>query len=36
MLRGESLRQGHTDPSFAQQSFGTADFGFDFDPNSGF
>jgi len=35
MLRGKSLRQGYTDPSFTQ-SFGTADFGFDFDPNSGF
>ena len=33
MLRGESLRQGYSDPSFAQ-SFGTPDFGFD--PNSGF
>jgi fumarate reductase iron-sulfur subunit len=34
MLRGESLRQGYTDPNFANQSFGTPDFGFD--PNSGF
>ncbi len=39
MLRGESVKHGHSDPSFAQQSFGTPDFGgggFGFDPNSGF
>ena len=39
MLRGTSLQQGHTDPSFATQSFGTPDFsggGFGFDPNAGF
>ncbi|NOR55036.1 MAG: 4Fe-4S dicluster domain-containing protein [Sulfurovum sp.] len=34
MLRGESLNFGYEDPSFAQQSFGTPDFGFD--PNGGF
>jgi len=34
MLRGESLRHGHPDPSFATQSFGEPSFGFD--PNSGF
>ena len=34
MLRGESLNHGYTDPSFAAQSFGTPDFGFD--PNAGF
>ena len=34
MLRGLSVQNGHTDPSFAQQSFGTPDFGFD--PNAGF
>jgi len=39
MLRGESLKHGHTDPSFTTQSFGTPDFGgggFGFDPNAGF
>ncbi len=39
MLRGTSLQFGHSDPSFATQSFGTPDFGgggFGFDPNSGF
>lgn len=40
MLRGESVSHGYTDPSFAQQSFGTPDFGGGgfggFDPNSGF
>jgi len=38
MLRGISLQHGHTDPSFATQSFGTPDFGggFGFDPNAGF
>ncbi len=38
MLRGTSLQHGHSDPSFATQSFGTPDFGggFGFDPNSGF
>ena len=34
MLRGDSVAHGYTDPSFATQSFGTPDFGFD--PNSGF
>lgn len=34
MLRGTSLQHGHSDPSFATQSFGTPDFGFD--PNGGF
>ena len=34
MLRGESLNHGYTDPSFAAQSCGTPDFGFD--PNAGF
>ncbi len=34
MLRGTSLQFGHSDPSFATQSFGTPDFGFD--PNGGF
>ncbi len=34
MLRGLSVQEGYTDPSFATQSFGTPDFGFD--PNSGF
>jgi len=34
MLRGESLNHGYTDPSFAAQSFGAPDFGFD--PNAGF
>lgn len=38
MLRGESVRHGYTDPSFATQDFGTPDFsgGFGFDPNRGF
>ncbi|MCF6205812.1 MAG: succinate dehydrogenase/fumarate reductase iron-sulfur subunit [Sulfurovum sp.] len=39
MLRGESIKHGHSDPSFAAQSFGTPDFGggeFGFDPNAGF
>jgi succinate dehydrogenase/fumarate reductase iron-sulfur protein len=38
MLRGESVSHGYTDPTFAQQSFGTPDFGgeFGFDPNGGF
>ena len=38
MLRGTSLQFGHSDPSFATQSFGTPDFGggFGFDPNGGF
>jgi fumarate reductase iron-sulfur subunit len=40
MLRGTSLQHGHSDPSFATQSFGTPDFGggggFGFDPNAGF
>ena len=39
MLRGTSLQFGHSDPSFATQSFGTPDFGggggFGFDPNAG-
>lgn len=34
MLRGESVSHGYTDQSFANQSFGTPDFGFD--PNAGF
>lgn len=34
MLRGESLNHGYADPSFANQSFGIPDFGFD--PNAGF
>ena len=34
MLRGKSVEAGYEDPSFAQQSFGTPDFGFD--PNAGF
>ena len=34
MLRGDSVAHGYTDPSFATQSFGTPNFGFD--PNSGF
>ena len=34
MLRGLSVQNGHDDPTFTQQSFGTPDFGFD--PNSGF
>ena len=38
MLRGTSIQFGHEDPSFAQQSFGTPDFGggFGFDPNGRF
>ncbi len=38
MLRGESVKHGYSDPSFATQSFGTPDFGggFGFDPNGGF
>ena len=38
MLRGTSIQFGYEDPSFAQQSFGTPDFGggFGFDPNGGF
>ena len=38
MLRGTSLQFGYEDPTFAQQSFGTPDFGggFGFDPNGGF
>jgi len=37
MLRSTSLQYGHSDPSFATQSFGTPDFGsgFGFDPNAG-
>ncbi|RLA70632.1 MAG: succinate dehydrogenase [Epsilonproteobacteria bacterium] len=34
MLRGVSVQEGYTDPTFATQSFGTPDFGFD--PNAGF
>jgi len=34
MLRGTSLQMGYSDPSFANQSFGTPSFGFD--PNGGF
>ncbi|MDQ7047345.1 MAG: 2Fe-2S iron-sulfur cluster-binding protein [Sulfurovum sp.] len=34
MLRGMSIQEGYTDPTFATQSFGTPDFGFD--PNAGF
>jgi len=34
MLRGDSVTHGYSDPSFATQSFGTPDFGFD--PNAGF
>lgn len=34
MLRGLSVQEGYADPTFAQQSFGTPDFGFD--PNAGF
>lgn len=34
MLRGLSVEQGYEDPSFAQQSFGVPDFGFN--PNAGF
>ena len=34
MLRGLSVQEGYEDPSFATQSFGTPNFGFD--PNSGF
>lgn len=38
MLRGVSVQEGYEDPSFAQQSFGTPDFGggFGFNPNGGF
>jgi len=39
MLRGFSVQEGYSDPSFATQSFGMPDFGgggFGFDPNSGF
>ncbi len=38
MLRAESVKHGHSDPSFSSQSFGTPDFGggFGFDPNGGF
>jgi len=39
MLRGTSLQFGHSDSSFATQSFGTPDFGgggFGFDPNGRF
>jgi len=39
MLRGLSVQEGYTDPTFATQSFGTPDFsggGFGFDPNAGF
>jgi len=40
MLRSSSIQFGHSDPSFATQSFGTPDFGggggFGFDPNAGF
>ena len=40
MLRSISIQFGHSDPSFATQSFGTPDFGggggFGFDPNSEF
>ena len=39
MLRGMSVQEGYDDPTFAQQSFGTPDFGgggFGFDPNGGF
>lgn len=37
MLRGISVQEGHEDPTFAAQSFGTPDFGggFGFDPNGG-
>lgn len=34
MLRGRSVQEGYDDPTFATQSFGTPDFGFD--PNAGF
>ncbi len=34
MLRGMSVQEGYTDPTYAQQSFGEPNFGFD--PNSGF
>ena len=34
ILRGMSVQEGYDDPSFATQSFGTPDFGFD--PNAGF
>ncbi len=35
LLRGESVKFGHSDPGFATQNFGTPDFGggFGFDPN---
>ncbi|MEY3001840.1 MAG: hypothetical protein RLZZ428_215 [Pseudomonadota bacterium] len=38
MLRSIAIQQGHSDPTFATQSFGTPDFGggFGFDPNGGF
>ena len=40
MLRSSSIQFGHSDPSFATQSFGTPDFGggggFGFDPNARF
>jgi len=39
MLRGISAQEGYEDPSFAQQSFGTPDFGgggFEINPNAGF
>ena len=39
MLRGMSVQVGYDDPTFAQQSFGTPDFGsggFGFNPNGGF
>jgi len=37
-LRALSVQAGYSDPNFAQQSFGTPDFGggFGFDPNAGF
>ncbi|PHS40111.1 MAG: succinate dehydrogenase [Sulfurovum sp.] len=34
MLRGLSVQEGYSDPSFMTQSFGTPNFGFD--PNAGF
>ncbi|CAA6812027.1 MAG: Succinate dehydrogenase iron-sulfur protein (EC [uncultured Sulfurovum sp.] len=39
MLRGKSIEFGYDDPTFAQQNFGTPDFGgggFGFNPNGGF
>lgn len=36
MLRGLSLQHGHSDPTFASQSFGTPDFGGGFDGGFGF